>query len=268
MLLCSAGFGQAGVTGPPVCPGIKAVIEKDLPRKDIRPVEKIRPSVESARSTAETEAADASVMVAAEPLENFGVARYRLQAYGDCVGNGGCYWQDLDAQLKRGEMAFAAELARQKKGDKLALVLDIDETTLSSYCEMKREDFGYIAEMFNTWVVRPEAAVGIAGTLRIYRAARAAGVAVFFLTGRPEEQRAGTERNLRAVGYDGWAGVLLRDAAEKEMPTVTYKSGERAKIVARGYTLVMSVGDQWSDLMGEPKAALSVKLPNPFYYLP
>jgi hypothetical protein len=30
----------------------------------------------------------------------------------------------------------------------------------------------------------------------------------------------------------------------------------------------MSVGDQWSDLNGEPRAEISVKLPNPFYYLP
>ena len=52
------------------------------------------------------------------------------------------------------------------------------------------------------------------------------------------------------------------------METIAYKSSERAKIVAAGYKLVMSVGDQWSDLLGEPQAEVSVKLPNPFYFIP
>jgi predicted secreted acid phosphatase len=52
------------------------------------------------------------------------------------------------------------------------------------------------------------------------------------------------------------------------MSTVEYKSLERKKIVEKGYTIVMSVGDQWSDLSGEPHAQVSVKLPNPFYFLP
>jgi predicted secreted acid phosphatase len=47
-----------------------------------------------------------------------------------------------------------------------------------------------------------------------------------------------------------------------------YKSGERAKIVAAGYRIILNVGDQMSDLNGNPQAELSVKLPNPFYYLP
>jgi predicted secreted acid phosphatase len=52
------------------------------------------------------------------------------------------------------------------------------------------------------------------------------------------------------------------------MATVEYKSEERKKIVDAGYRIVMSVGDQWSDLNGEPRAEISVKLPNPFYYIP
>jgi acid phosphatase len=251
-----AGGQQPGIDGPPVCPGAATGTAS------------ARPGVEAARKTAAEETASADVLVAAEPMENFGVARYRLADYGDCVGTEGCYWRDLDAQFQRAEFALKGEVARHAKGEKLAMVLDIDETTLSSYCEMKREDFGYISPMFNGWVVSPAAAVAIPGTLRLYREARAAGVAIFFLTGRPEEQREATERNLRTAGYEGWAGVVLRNSAEKSMATVAYKSSERKKIVDAGYAVVMSVGDQWSDLMGEPKAAISVKLPNPFYYLP
>ena len=268
----SVAGAQAGITGPPACLGktkvpVAASIKSE-PGVEFHPVEATRPSVDTARKTAETEAANPSVLIAAEPLENFGVARYRLKDYGDCVGSGGCYWRDLDAQLTRAETALKASLATHPKTEKPAIILDIDETTLSSYCEMNVEDFGYIPELFNSWVVTPQAAVLIPGTLRLYQTARAAGVQVFFLTGRPEEQRAATERNLRTVGFNGWAGLVLRNAEEQHWTTVRYKSAERKKIVAAGYTLLMSVGDQWSDLTGDPRADLSVKLPNPFYYLP
>jgi predicted secreted acid phosphatase len=50
--------------------------------------------------------------------------------------------------------------------------------------------------------------------------------------------------------------------------TREYKSGERRKIVEAGYRIILNVGDQMSDLTGSPRAELSVKLPNPFYYIP
>jgi hypothetical protein len=251
-----------GQVGPPACP----VIDKAAAASMRLAVP--NPSNEVVAAMAEAGAADASVLVAAEPIPNFGVERFRLEEYASCTGSGGCYWADADAQAQRAEATLETLVKTRKFGEKLALVLDIDETSLSSYCELQREDFGFIPEMFNAWVVSPEAAIAMPGTLRLFRKARAAGVAVFFLTGRPEEQRAGTERNLKAAGYTDWAGVVLRSDAEKTMETVAYKSSERAKIAAKGYRLAMSIGDQWSDLNGEPRAEVSVKLPNPFYYLP
>ena len=122
-----------------------------------------RPSVAAVRATAEAAAADPSVLVAAEPMENFGVARYRLEDYAECVGTGGCYWADVDAQAKRAEVAFDGLVAKRKAGEKLALVLDIDETSLSNYCEMKREDYGFLSAMFNAWEVSSEADMARAG---------------------------------------------------------------------------------------------------------
>jgi acid phosphatase len=256
--------GAVGVAqvGPPVCPvaaGKTAASGKAMGA---------RPSVAAARATAEAAAADPSVLVAAEPMENFGVARYRLEDYADCVGTEGCYWADVDAQTKRAEVALDGLVARRKAGERLALVLDVDETSLSNYCEMKREDYGFLATMFNAWEVSSEADMGLPGTLRLFDKARAAGVEVFFITGRPGDQRAATAKNLEAAGYKGWKGLSLREGPQKTMATVAYKSEERKKIADAGYRIVMSVGDQWSDLNGEPRAEISVKLPNPFYYLP
>jgi acid phosphatase len=255
--MCSA---QAG---PPVCP-----VPTGKQVASLRPSVGTRPSVAAAVATAEQDAADPSVMVAAEPMENFGVARYRLEDYADCVGTGGCYWADLDAQARRAEMELDRLVATRKAGEKLALVLDIDETSLTNYCEMKREDYGFISVPFNEWAMSPEADMAVPGTLRLFNKALAAGVDVFFITGRPGQQRAATVRNLEGAGYRGWKGLALREGSQKTMGTVEYKSEERKKIVDAGYRIVMSVGDQWSDLNGDPKAEMSVKLPNPFYYLP
>lgn len=40
------------------------------------------------------------------------------------------------------------------------------------------------------------------------------------------------------------------------------------QVVQQGYRIALSVGDQFSDLRGKPAADYSVKLPNPFYYIP
>lgn len=240
-------------------------------------------TVAAARAEQESGAADGNTLLADEPLENFGIERYKLEDYADCVGGYGCYWADLDAQYERALKALTSEVAEIRaanhRGERLALVMDIDDTTLSSYCEMKAESFGYVGPMFNAWVVSPQAAVAIPGALRLFRAAKQDHVAVFFITGRQgiqmdpakeaaADQTSATERNLKAAGFDGWEGLALRNRAEIQMDTIRYKSQERQKIAAMGYTIVMSVGDQWSDLLGDPKAAISVKLPNPFYFLP
>ena len=64
-------------------------------------------------------------------------------------------WGRVDAtgrmwtlRRKRAEAALARLVAARKTGEKLALVLDIDETSLTNYCEMKREDYGFISMPF------------------------------------------------------------------------------------------------------------------------
>ncbi len=102
--------------------------------------------------------------------------------------------------------------------------------------------------------------------------ARALGIEVFFLTGRGaytgNDQTETTARNLTNAGYKGWKALILRNESERQISTTDYKASERAKIVAQGYKIILNMGDQWSDLNGNPKAEISVKLPNPFYYLP
>ena len=264
--------------GPPMCKtGAKPPIKSD--------------DADSAKAERKDALQNSRILLSDDPLPNFGVERYKLLEYGDCTGDSGCYWADLDAQYKRAEAELAKEIAAKKPGggvpsqlagrgaEKLAIVMDIDETTLTNYCEMLREDFGYIAALFSGWETSPDAAMAIPGALRVFNEARAAGIAVFFITGRPgvrdnsarrenADETGATAKNLATAGFHGWEGLTLRNGSERTMATIEFKSEERRRIVQKGYRILMSLGDQWSDLLGDPQADVSIKLPNPFYFIP
>jgi hypothetical protein len=253
-LLLATVAGAQLASHPPACPN---------PRKAAQ-----HPTASQILAAGEQGASDPTVILAPEPIANIGVLRYALRDYADCTGDAGCYWTDLEAQTQRARRALETSVKESPRGSKLALILDIDETSLSSYCESIAEDFGYIPDRWEKWIVSKEASVPISGTVLLAERAQALGVEVFFITGRPESQRAATETNLAAAGYRGWKHLSLRPQGFAYPSTATYKAAERAKILSQGYTLLMNVGDQWSDLQGEPMAQHSVKLPNPFYYLP
>jgi predicted secreted acid phosphatase len=211
-----------------------------------------------------------TVVVPREP-PNLGKLELELTDYHDCKGSHGCYTSDLDGETAAARAALDREVrvneARGVRRARLAVVLDVDETALSNWTEIEQANFAYNVDAWNRWVEEANA-TAIPGTLRFYREAEKLGVAVFFITGRPESQRAVTERNLRGQGYAQWAGLVLRKPDETKTPTSIYKSAARQRIVAAGYRIAANMGDQMSDLKGSPQADVSVKLADPFYYIP
>ena len=149
-------------------------------------------------------------------------------------------------------------------GKKLALVLDIDETSLSNYDAIQKDNFTFGTN--SQAEATAETGVKIPSTLELFNLAKQNGVAVFFITGRREATRAHTESNLRREGYDGWQQLFLKPDASTDT-TVQYKSGARANIESQGYRIVANVGDQYSDLAGGHED-IGFKLANPFYFLP
>jgi predicted secreted acid phosphatase len=145
----------------------------------------------------------------------------------------------------------------------LAIVLDIDETSLSNYANMQQDDFANnAAKIAEELLAAQEPA--IKPMLDLYQQAVQNEVAVFFITGRDQSFRDATIQNLRAAGYTQWSGLSFRNG---KIPTIAYKTAERAKISQQGYTIIASLGDQDSDFVGG-YAQRTFKLPNPFYYLP
>jgi acid phosphatase len=207
-----------------------------------------------------------SIDAQAENIPNLDNLIIELKQYHDCTCKCGCYAHDLDTQAHRALAFLDQRAAHRQAKEKLAVVFDIDETSLSNYQQMLRAGFVFDAGAFNTWV-NTAAAPSIPGTLRIDQEAQRLGVDVFFITGRPDSDRAATERNLRAQGY-AWKRLTLRPESSRSETTIQYKSGARAQIAAQGYKIILNVGDQWSDLKGAPEAEFSVKYPNPYYLIP
>ena len=197
---------------------------------------------------------------------NLGDLKQQARTYHDT----GAYERDLAAAA-----AAARAYVEDRAGEveRPALVLDIDETALTNWPEIEVNDFGYIP---NGPCRMPKGPCGVRAwellgrakpivpTLELFDAAKTKGVAVFFVTGRDETERPATERNLRAAGYRGWTALIMRPAGVHTASAADFKAPERAKIAAKGYTIIANVGDQPSDLEGG-YAERSFLLPNPFY---
>ena len=162
---------------------------------------------------------------------------------------------------------------RAKTATKPAIVLDIDETSLSNWPEMRVNEWARLDNGpcdlergpcgHRAWQSMAQAKA-IAPTLALAQRARELGVAVFFITGRPAWLRDATERNLREQGYE-WTGVILKPESPSFPSAADFKAPERRKLTEQGYTIILNLGDQESDLKGG-FAERAFKLPNPVYF--
>ena len=179
--------------------------------------------------------------------------------------SGGRYKLARRGAHKRGvKLARVSHKRHGHKHGKRAIVFDVDETALSNYSAIDADNFTFgdnsKAEATN------EIGKAIPPTLALYKLAQKKGIATFFITGRGEAVRDHTAHNLQREGFTNYNELVLKPAGFTGT-TVDYKSGARKAIEAKGYRIVASVGDQYSDLAGGHETA-AFKLPNPFYYLP
>jgi acid phosphatase len=200
---------------------------------------------------------------------NLGILKLQLVDY-KCFG---AYDRDI-ANVLADATAFLEH--RANGFGKLALVLDIDETSLSNLPNLLADDFGFFRGGtctlvpgepcgFDRWIT-DHTADPILPTLRLFNTAKAKGVAIFFISTRREDQRDATVNNLKAAGYDGWADLALKQPDDKSS-SQEFKTARRKEIEDAGFTIIANVGDQYSDLRGG-HAERVFKVPNPFYFIP
>lgn len=147
-------------------------------------------------------------------------------------------------------------------GPKPAVIIDVDDTALSTLPMLDEGDFCITGELFAKHVLAGKLPA-IPPVLDVFKAAKAKGIAVFFITGRGEVYREATERNLREQGYEGYAELFLKPADRQEEGSA-YKARTRQEIEARAFRIVLNLGDQLADLRGG-HAEHEVLVPNPFY---
>lgn len=207
-----------------------------------------------------------SVCLFAMPPADLPTDKTLLKTY---VNDGG-YERDIAAvtlaanQYLQTRVQQNQQLAQPKK---LAIVFDIDETSLSNYRDMLRLDFGgTLTEIDSAENLGNDPA--IKPTLKLYQSAQKQGVYVFFVTGRSTDSCPETMKNMKKVGYTKWQGFYCKPAQyEKMSSAIPYKEAARKQITQQGYDIIISIGDQFSDLKGG-YVDKGFKLPNPFYTIP
>lgn len=153
-------------------------------------------------------------------------------------------WQRDVSEAVATARPYIEQRTANASGQRLAMVLDIDNTSLET-------DFHYFWE-YPTPAVRE--------VLDLTRYADSRGVDVFFVTARPGIVASLTSYNLRKVGYPV-DGLYVRDLPDLFEEVSKYKTAKRAEIEAKGYTIIANVGNRPSDLVGG-HAERTFKLPD------
>ncbi|MGW6153849.1 HAD family acid phosphatase [Streptomyces sp. NPDC055144] len=192
------------------------------------------------------------------------------------------YAQDL-ADIEAGAKKQIAKAAagHHHKGDKPAIVFDIDDTLLLSLDYEKKTNYVYNDATWKEYVAKANRPA-VFGTPDLIAYAQKKGVEVFYNSGLGEAQRASAVENLKKVGIGvnlDAAHMFLKDktnppaylsgcatASAWNCTTVQYKSGTRKHIESLGYDVVANFGDQYSDLEGG-HADRTYKFPNPTYFV-
>ncbi|MGA9364642.1 MAG: HAD family acid phosphatase [Bacteroidota bacterium] len=169
------------------------------------------------------------------------------------------YMEDISAITSEAENYIAEHINPSKRN---AIVLDIDETSLSNLKYELEMDFGYTSSTWSEWRHKSQA-LPILPTLKLYEWAQSRKIAVFFVTGTTEDLREPVKTNLLNAGYVSWDSLYMRPVKDGEKAAV-YKPKVRKEITVRGYYIIASIGDQESDLVGG-YVEKTFKLPNPMY---
>ncbi len=238
----------------------------------------------------------------ANDITNLDVLRQQIRNYyGDPLGTGtfsdsSNYAKEARGVAARGTWWLAINSFWHKhSGSQKAIVLDVDDTTLTTWNYEIFSNWAYVPAT-NATYVNGELFPATPGMVAMVNKAKAEGYAIFFLTGRPALQEAATLGNLTSsdsigldAGYptpttlnDGEDGLFTKPALADypaylktacaadpggACTTTHYKTAVRAHIESLGYDIVANFGDQFSDLKGG-FADQTFKMPNPNYFLP
>jgi predicted secreted acid phosphatase len=154
----------------------------------------------------------------------------------------GTWQKDCQAVMDQALPYLKQRIAATKPGEKQAIVLDIDNTALET-------DFGF---SYPQPANKP--------VLEAARYAQERGVALFFVTARPDIVASFTQYNLKQTGYQV-SGLYVRNFIDLFKNVADYKTAQRVDIERKGYTIIANIGNSGTDLSGG-HAEKTYKLPD------
>jgi len=143
------------------------------------------------------------------------------------------------------------------------VIFDIDETALNNYGLAKMMDFGYVYDLNKKWNEELKAPA-IKETQELYFYLLGKGFKTIFLTGRNSNEYDVTYKNLIQEGYTGFDTLITQSKEDQKLKSQEFKSKIRTELTSKGYEIVGTVGDQWTDLNG-PYSGIQIKVPNYLY---
>lgn len=157
----------------------------------------------------------------------------------------------------------------KKKLDKVevesnsAVIFDVDETALNNYGLAKMMDFGYVYDLNKKWNEELKA-TAFKPVKDLYDYLLNKGFKIVFLTGRNSNEYDVTYKNLIKEGYTEFDTLITQSKEDQKLKSQEFKSKIRTELTNKGYQIVGTVGDQWTDLNG-PYSGIQIKLPNYLY---
>ncbi len=203
-----------------------------------------------------------SLSVYAQPPLNIVCAKNMVINY----YTSGEYEQDVQQVVEKAEKFLYKRINDNNLAghpQKLAMVLDIDDTSLSNFAVNQDDDFSNINALIEKRYAKANSPA-VKPVLRLYNEALANRVSIFFITMRPKAVESYTVTNLQNEGYTKWSALYLPSPEEAKQGSRAYKSGIRKMLTEQGYTIILNLGDQDSDLDGG-YAEYIAKIPNPMY---
>jgi hypothetical protein len=221
-------------------------------------------------------------MAGQHEIGNLGLHKQQVREY---YGDGGdfqpsedsAYARDVAREVAKARPILRNALAAHDPADgKPVLLLDVDDTTLNTYNYEASNDFAYDREEAEAYV-KDHIMDPVFGMPALAQWAEDHGAEILYLSGRPENQRVYTARDLVEDGYpDVRPNRLIMRNRENPPPylefcepgctTVQFRSGTRKYLESNGYDILLDIADQDNEVAGG-YADHHLKLPNPMYYL-
>ncbi len=173
----------------------------------------------------------------------------------------GRYDEELDEVIKIALEQFGKVEFKENS----VVIFDVDETVLNNYGFAELMGFGYVYVMNKEWNAEMKAP-SIPQVKQLYDFLVSKDVNIIFLTGRNIPEYEATYKNLKQEGYEVFDTLITQREHEYELTAQEFKSSKRKELTEKGYEVIGTVGDQWSDLNGEYHG-IQVKIPNYLYLI-